>query len=178
MTSSRTLPAARASPGDAPATARVRPVRLLSAVAVALGAAVLMSGLHLTQGTAAVDAGSLSGWRPGRATTWPPRCVIDSRFPRLLAGVLVGVALGVAGAVLQSVARNALASPDTLAVNAGAHLALVATAAFGLSLAALPRAGLAFVGGLAAAALVLMISSGAGPARPGWSSPGRPWRWH
>ena len=162
MTSSRTLPAARASPGDAPATARARPVRLLSAVAVALGAAVLMAALHLAQGTAAVDAGSLWRLATGQGTDLAAAVVIDSRIPRLLAGVLVGVALGVAGAVLQSVARNALASPDTLAVNAGAHLALVATAALGLSLAAMPRAGLAFVGGLAAAALVLMISSGAG----------------
>ena len=162
MTSSRTLPAARASPGDGPATARPRPARLLSAVAVALGAAVLMAALHLTQGTAAVDAGSLWRLATGQGTDLAAAVVIDSRIPRLLAGVLVGVALGVAGAVLQSVARNPLASPDTLAVNAGAHLALVATAAFGLSLAAMPRAGLAFVGGLAAAALVLVISSGAG----------------
>ena len=162
MTSSRTLPATRASPGDGPATARARPVRLLSAVAVALGAAVLMAALHLTQGTAAVDAGSLWRLATGQGTDLAAAVVVDSRIPRLLAGVLVGVALGVAGAVLQSVARNALASPDTLAVNAGAHLALVATAAFGLSLAAMPRAGLAFVGGLAAAALVLVISSGAG----------------
>ena len=162
MTSSRTLPAARASPGGAPATARARPVRLLGAVAVALGAAVLMAGLHLTQGTAAVDAGSLWRLATGQGTDLAAAVVIDSRIPRLLAGVLVGVALGVAGAVLQSVARNALASPDTLAVNAGAHLALVATAALGLSLAAMPRAGLAFVGGLAAAAIVLVISSGAG----------------
>ena len=52
--------------------------------------------------------------------------LVASRLPRLLAGLTVGVALGFAGAALQSVARNPLASPDTLAVNAGAHLAIVA----------------------------------------------------
>lgn len=131
-------------------------------MAVAVGAAVLLAALHLTQGTAAVDAAGL--WRvlTGEGTNQAAAVVVDSRVPRLLAGVLVGVALGVAGAALQSVARNALASPDTLAVNAGAHLAVVATAAFGVSLPALPRGGLAFLGGLAAAALVLVLSAGAG----------------
>jgi ferric hydroxamate transport system permease protein len=167
MTSLRTAPEAHAVPDEAPANVRVRPGRLLVAVVVALGTAGLLAALHLTQGTAAVDAGSLWRLATGQGTDLAAAVVVDSRIPRLLAGVLVGVALGVAGAVLQSVARNALASPDTLAVNAGAHLALVATAAFGLSLAAMPRAGLAFVGGLAAAGLVLVISagSGAGPTR-------------
>jgi ferric hydroxamate transport system permease protein len=167
MTSLRTAPDATAVPDEPPPNARVRPGRLLAAVVVALVAAGIMAALHLTQGTAAVDAGSLWRLATGQGTDLAAAVVIDSRIPRLLAGVLVGVALGVAGAVLQSVARNALASPDTLAVNAGAHLALVATAAFGLSLAAMPRAGLAFVGGLAAAALVLVISagSGSGPTR-------------
>ncbi|MDQ4085632.1 MAG: iron ABC transporter permease [Actinomycetota bacterium] len=132
------------------------------AVVVGLGAAVLLAAVHLAQGTAAVDAGSLWRLATGGGTDLAAAVVIDSRIPRLLAGVLVGVALGVAGAALQSVARNALASPDTLAVNAGAHLAVVAAAAFGLSLPALPRGGLAFLGGLAAAALVLMLSAGAG----------------
>jgi ferric hydroxamate transport system permease protein len=167
MTSLRTAPDAPAVPDGPPPNARVRPGRLLAAVVVALGAAGIMAALHLTQGTAAVDAASLWRLATGQGTDLAAAVVIDSRIPRLLAGVLVGVALGVAGAVLQSVARNALASPDTLAVNAGAHLALVATAAFGVSLAAMPRAGLAFVGGLAAAALVLVISagSGSGPTR-------------
>jgi iron complex transport system permease protein len=73
----------------------------------------------------------------------------------------------VAGATLQSLARNPLASPDTLAVNAGAHLAVVSAAAFGLALPVLPAGGLAFLGGLAAAGFVLLLSSGgsSGPTR-------------
>ncbi|MGG1909049.1 iron chelate uptake ABC transporter family permease subunit, partial [Microbacterium sp. NRRL B-14842] len=39
------------------------------------------------------------------------------------------MALGVAGILLQSLARNALASPDTLGVTAGAYLAVTALAA-------------------------------------------------
>jgi len=164
MTSPRTAPAAgrtRAS-GDDSAHTPVRPVRLFGAVAVAILAAALLAALHLTQGTAAVDAGSLWRLATGDGTDVAAAVVVDSRLPRLLAGVLVGVALGLSGAALQSVARNALASPDTLAVNAGAHLAVVAAAALGVSLPALPRGGLAFLGGLAAAALVLLLSAGTG----------------
>lgn len=128
----------------------------------ALGAAILLAVMHVTQGTAAVDAGDI--WRlvTSGGTDQDAAVVIDSRVPRLLAGVLVGVALGVAGAALQSVARNALASPDTLAINAGAHLVVVAAAVLGGSLGALPRGGVAFLGGLAAAALVLVLSAGGG----------------
>jgi ABC-type Fe3+-siderophore transport system permease subunit len=157
------MPAEAAAPSDdGPANTPVRHVRLFGAVAVALGAAALLAATHLTQGTAFVDAGSLWRLLTGEGTDMAAAVVIDSRLPRLLAGVLVGAALGVAGAALQSVARNALASPDTLAVNAGAHLAVVAVAAFGLSLPALPRGGVAFLGGLLAAALVMMLSAGAG----------------
>src|SRR5690606_11812017 len=79
---------------------------------------------------------------------------------------------GCAGAALQSVARNALASPDTLAVNAGAHLAVVLSAALGFSLTSgssllsgLAALGSASVGGLRAAGLLLWLSP-AGPRRP------------
>ena len=63
--------------------------------------------------------------------------------------------------MLQSLTRNSLASPDTLAVTAGSYLAVVAVAAFGLSIPLWASGGVAFVGGLAAAVLVLGLS-GAG----------------
>lgn len=47
------------------------------------------------------------------------------RIPRTLVGVVVGTALGVAGAVMQGVTRNPLADPGILGVNAGASLAVV-----------------------------------------------------
>ncbi|MYV97497.1 iron chelate uptake ABC transporter family permease subunit, partial [Streptomyces sp. SID3343] len=51
--------------------------------------------------------------------------VRDLRLPRTLLGVLVGMALGVAGAVIQAVGRNPLADPGILGVNAGAGFAAV-----------------------------------------------------
>ena len=142
----------------------------MGAVAVFTAAAavvLLLAGVHVTQGTSSVGAGDLLELATGDAAADVQRILVGSRLPRLFAAITVGFALGVAGAALQSLARNPLASPDTLAVNAGAHFAVVTAAAFGLSLPLLPAGGLAFLGGLAAAALVLVLSAGgsSGPTR-------------
>ncbi|HEU5106953.1 MAG TPA: iron ABC transporter permease, partial [Micromonosporaceae bacterium] len=128
--------------------------------------ALALALVHLTQGTSSVGALDLLGLITGTDDS-AARVLVASRLPRLLAGLAVGLALGFAGAALQSLARNPLASPDTLAINAGAHLTVVTAAAFGLSLPLLPAGGLAFLGGLAAAGLVLLLSTGgvSGPAR-------------
>ncbi|MFF7451453.1 MULTISPECIES: iron chelate uptake ABC transporter family permease subunit [unclassified Streptomyces] len=46
--------------------------------------------------------------------------IMDLRMSRAMAGLVVGIALGVSGAVTQSVARNPLASPDVLGITGGA----------------------------------------------------------
>ncbi|MCS3778833.1 FecCD family ABC transporter permease [Tsukamurella ocularis] len=51
--------------------------------------------------------------------------VMELRMPRALVGLVVGAALGMSGAIVQSIARNPLASPDILGVTAGAGVAAV-----------------------------------------------------
>ncbi|SER26711.1 iron ABC transporter permease [Lentzea albida] len=133
--------------------------------AASLVVIVLLAAVHLTQGTA--DTGVLDVLRAlvGAGDEQTYAVLTGSRVPRLLTALLLGVALGVAGAGMQSVARNPLAAPDTLAVNAGAYLAVVTVSAFGLTLPTLPAGATAFVGALAAAAVVLGLS-GAGSATP------------
>ncbi|MEU1646829.1 iron ABC transporter permease [Micromonospora zamorensis] len=150
----RPEPATRPAPGGRLAVPRVAAV-FVAAILLLL----VVGAVHLTQGTSTVGALDLLRLATG-ADDEAARVLLASRLPRLLAGLAIGVALGFAGAALQSIARNPLASPDTLAVNAGAHLAIVAVAAFGVSLPALPAGGLAFCGGLAAAGLVMAMSSG------------------
>ncbi len=150
----RPEPATRPAPGGRLAVPRIAAV-FVAAILLLL----VVGAVHLTQGTSNVGALDLLRLATG-ADDEAARVLIASRLPRLLAGLAIGVALGFAGAALQSIARNPLASPDTLAVNAGAHLAIVAVAAFGVSLPALPAGGLAFCGGLAAAGLVMAMSSG------------------
>ncbi|MFG1840542.1 iron ABC transporter permease [Micromonospora sp. NPDC049175] len=150
----RPEPATRPAPDGRPAAPRVAVVFVAATLLL-----LVVGAVHLTQGTSNVGAPDLLRLVTGTDDE-AARVLIAARLPRLLAGLAIGVALGFAGAALQSIARNPLASPDTLAVNAGAHLAIVSVAAFGVSLPALPAGGLAFCGGLAAAGLVLAMSSG------------------
>lgn len=56
--------------------------------------------------------------------------VRDVRVPRTVLGLLVGAALGLAGAVMQALTRNPLAEPGLLGVNAGAAAAVVSAISF------------------------------------------------
>ncbi len=125
-------------------------------------AVLLVSGWHLTQGTSDIGLADLAGLLTGQSDDRAAAVLVGSRVPRLAAGIAVGFALGVAGALFQSLARNALASPDTLAVTGGAYLAVTVVAAFGLSVPIWASGFTAFGGGLAAAALVLGLAGGAG----------------
>jgi iron complex transport system permease protein len=130
-------------------------------------ALLLAAGWHMTQGTSGVGFGDLLDLLMGReqshgATATTGDILTGSRIPRLAAGIAVGFALGVAGALLQSLARNVMASPDTLAVTGGAYFAVTAVAALGLSVPLWASGLTAFVGGIAAAAVVLALAGGAG----------------
>lgn len=132
-------------------------------VLLALAAAVVVVGMwHVTQGTSGIGLWDLVRFAGGARESVGGVPVSDiltgSRLPRLLAGIGVGVALGVAGALLQSITRNVLASPDTLAVTAGSYFALVVVAAFGIAVPLWASGAVAFTGGLLAAALVLGVA--------------------
>ncbi|MGO4758431.1 FecCD family ABC transporter permease, partial [Streptomyces sp. 2MCAF27] len=88
----------------------------------------------------------------------PDELVVGTlRLPRLVTGLLVGVAFGLSGALIQTMARNPLASPDVIGVTHGAGAATVAAMTFGLtSYTALPYVSIG--GGLAAAALVYVFA--------------------
>lgn len=60
--------------------------------------------------------------------------VLNLRIPRTLLAIIVGAALGVAGAIMQALTRNPLADPGILGVNAGAAIAItVAISFFGIT---------------------------------------------
>ena len=89
------------------------------------------------------------------------------RMPRTVVAILAGMALGVAGALMQAVTRNPLAEPGLLGVSAGAALAvLIGMTAFGLT-SVLQYVWCAFAGaGLAGAAVFAFGQSrGAHPVR-------------
>ncbi|MER5769704.1 FecCD family ABC transporter permease [Streptomyces sp. NPDC001985] len=127
----RTVPTRTAPDAAAPRRrpAHVRPLWLLAALLVL---AALM--------VASVAFGSRAiGWTDvwaalGGADTTLEQAAAGKRIPRTFLAVLIGAALGLAGAVMQGVTRNPLADPGILGVNMGASLAVVtAVAFFGLS---------------------------------------------
>jgi len=140
----------RGAPVEADAATGGRATRLGPvATLVALGILLLAVSLwHLTQGTSgAVFADETVLW--------------GSRIPRLAAGITVGIALGVAGTLLQSLSRNSLASPDTLGVTAGSYLAVTIVTAFGIAVPIWASGTVAFAGGLVGAVIVLGLAGGA-----------------
>ncbi|MFI8518742.1 FecCD family ABC transporter permease [Streptomyces sp. NPDC085481] len=83
--------------------------------------------------------------------------VEELRLPRLGAGLMVGAAFGIAGALIQTVARNPLASPDIIGISQGAGAVTVSAMTFGLaSYTVLPY--LSIAGGVLAAALVYLFA--------------------
>ncbi|MFM0731816.1 Fe(3+)-hydroxamate ABC transporter permease FhuB [Paraburkholderia sediminicola] len=85
--------------------------------------------------------------------------LFDLSAPRILAALVAGGCLAVAGTLFQSLTRNPLASPDLLGITGGAQLGLVA-AMLVPSLAGVASVPLLFVCGLAAAACVAAAAGG------------------
>ncbi|MGY0006908.1 FecCD family ABC transporter permease [Micromonospora sp. I033] len=82
--------------------------------------------------------------------------VTELRLPRLVTALAVGAALGLAGAVFQSLTRNPLGSPDVLGVTSGAATGALVVVAIGGGSAAL--AGAAAAGGLATGLLLYALA--------------------
>ncbi|QNM98313.1 FecCD family ABC transporter permease [Chitinimonas koreensis] len=99
---------------------------------------------------------------------WPDLAdplVAGLRVPRVLAALLVGGALGAAGAALQALFRNPLADPGLIGTSSGAALAAVGVMALGWGGIGLPLA--AFLGGLVATVLLLALSRWLGGGEAG-----------
>jgi iron complex transport system permease protein len=93
--------------------------------------------------------------------------VTELRVPRTEIGLLVGAALGAAGALMQGVTRNPLADPGILGINAGAAFAVVlAIYVLGVSTTATYAAFALLGAGMSAVALYALGASGRDGATP------------
>lgn len=139
-------------------------------VALVLLVLVVVVALSIGWGSHSIDPGTV--WQ---ALTAPdPRnndhlLVNELRVPRTLLGLMVGSALGLAGALAQSLTRNPLADPGLLGISAGSALAVAAAIAFFGITHPLGYVWFAFAGALGAAVLVYALGTarknGATPAR-------------
>ena len=127
---------------------------VLTLGAMALSLCVGSQGVALPRLLAALRAGDPAD--PVR------RIVLYVRLPRMGAGLCCGAAMAVAGALLQAVLNNAMASPNVIGVNAGAgFFALLA----GVLLPQRAVPGAAFAGALVTALLSYLLALRAGLAR-------------
>ncbi len=93
------------------------------------GLAAFAFGAHLLLGwNAPPVVEALAALLHRQADTYDQSVVLYQRLPRALIAIYVGSMAAVTGYVLQGIARNPLASPSTLGINAGATLAVVSAA--------------------------------------------------
>ncbi|MGL6212651.1 FecCD family ABC transporter permease [Billgrantia desiderata] len=137
--------------------------RLSARLAGLLALLVLVCLASLLWG--AGDVGPARAWAAitGQGDAEAQFVVGSLRLPRTLVGLVVGLALGVAGALLQAVTRNPLAEPGLLGVSAGAAFAVAVALVLGAT-ATTMRIGVAQLGAMVGCLCVLGVArvSGAG----------------
>ena len=132
------------------------------AVPVLLLLLILAAALSLLVGAKPLPASVIVDALSGTCQSADCVIVLDARLPRTLAGLLAGGALGLAGALMQTLTRNPLADPGILGVNSGASFAIVLGAAlFGLTSPS-EQLVMAFCGALAASLVVAFTGSQGG----------------
>jgi iron complex transport system permease protein len=89
-----------------------------------------LSLLSLSVGGVGVPLEEVLASLAGRNAEASNLIIMQFRLPRITAAILIGAALAAAGALLQGVIRNPLASPDLLGVTGGASVAVVAFMTF------------------------------------------------
>ena len=114
-----------------PVSGVLRP-RLL-AVCLGLGLlAFVLFCLGMTVGDYPLSVGRVLAALVSRGDYYDQVVVYDWRMPRALAGLLVGFAFGMSGALFQTITRNPLAAPDVIGISAGAAVAVVGGIVLGI----------------------------------------------
>jgi iron complex transport system permease protein len=145
------------------------PVRAGLVTAVSLGLLAVLVVLDLAFGDFDMPIGTVVSTLLGGGDAASTFIVHELRLPQTSVAVLTGMALGLAGALTQTFARNPLASPDILGVTEGAAVGAVSVIVLsgasgyggGLVAGTLQTVGLpiaAFIGGLATAIALYLLS--------------------
>ncbi|MFF4244953.1 FecCD family ABC transporter permease [Streptomyces sp. NPDC001822] len=100
--------------------------RAFAVIALLLAVAAFMAVVLIGSGDYPMSPGEVVTTLSGNGTFQQEFIVTELRLPRVLVGLLVGAALGVGGAVFQSVSRNPLGSPDVLGFGQGAAVGALA----------------------------------------------------
>lgn len=123
---------------------------------------IVAMALSMLVGAKTVPASVIVDALTGTCQSADCTIIRDARLPRTLAGLLAGGALGLAGALMQTLTRNPLADPGLLGVNAGASFAIVLGAALFGTASPVEQLALAFGGALVASLIVAFTGSQGG----------------
>ncbi|VVE05835.1 Fe3+-hydroxamate ABC transporter permease FhuB [Pandoraea morbifera] len=129
-----------------PARAR-HPLRWL-ALALVLGVALVWVTQHLGR--------TFAGWQWADDASWA--VIWPWRAPRMLASAAAGVALALAGTLLQRISGNPMASPELLGVSGGAMLGVLVVTFVAAGVQASTLFGASLAGAVASLAVMLMLS--------------------
>ena len=129
----------------------------LGVLAAGFALAFLVGRFPVSLGDIATVLWSKLTGQPSGVSGSTEAVVLQVRGPRVLAALLVGAALAVAGTAFQGLFRNPLVSPDILGASSGAALGAVLGIYFSIGLVAIQA--FAFVGGLIAVAAVYAVGS-------------------
>ena len=131
--------------------------RLLITCLLLISACVVAGIWGLRSGAVTLETSQVFAALMGDAPRSMTMVVTEWRLPRVLMALLIGAALGVSGAIFQSLMRNPLGSPDVMGFNTGAWSGvLVAMVLFGQDLTAIALA--AMVGGIVTSLLVWLLA--------------------
>jgi iron complex transport system permease protein len=132
--------------------------RRVAVLAILLAALIAAAIAELALGAIKVPPGEVIDILLGNGHGGPNQKIVEAlRLPRTIEALVVGAALGVAGAILQGALANPLASPDVIGVTGGAGFgAILIIVLFPAKIALLPIGALLF--GLLAAALVFVFA--------------------
>ncbi|MFJ3176583.1 FecCD family ABC transporter permease [Streptomyces roseus] len=149
-------PGSRALRGPAGLSLRVEP-RALAVGLLLVAAALAMAVVLIGTGDFEIAPWDVVQTLLGNGTPANDFIVNDLRLPRVVVALLVGAALGMAGAVFQSVSRNPLGSPDLLGFGYGSAVGALVVIVLFKGGATEVSAG-ALVGGLLTGVLVYLLS--------------------
>lgn len=155
-----------AAPAGAPSRGSTR--RHTTFLLVSVAVLLVLCVLSLAVGTRNIPPGEVVATLFGYGRDASVNAVIwGTRFPRTLLGIIVGVSLGLAGAIMQALTRNPLGDPGLLGISAGAAFGVVVAVATTGIASLYGYIWFAFAGALVASVVVYLLgSAGRGGATP------------
>ena len=102
-----------------------QPKRFIITISSLVVAIILVFFLSLNLGIIKISPAEVVQAILGNGSSQSTNILYNFRLPRMVIALLIGMGMAIAGAILQSVSRNALADPGIIGINAGAGFAVI-----------------------------------------------------